>query len=88
MLNLLQRLASQPPDRAALIFEEQTVNYEALCERVEGIAVYLRTQGVSKGHHVALIMDNHRAFVESLYAIWVIGAVAVPLNPDYTAAEL
>jgi len=88
MLNLLQRLASQQPDRAALIFEGQTVNYEALCERVEGIAVHLRTQGVSKGHHVALIMDNHRAFVESLYAIWVIGAVAVPLNPDYTAAEL
>lgn len=88
MLNLLQQLASQPPEKVAFVFEQQSVNYKTLCERIEGIAVHLRAQGVSKGQHVALIMDNHRAFLESLYAIWVIEAVAVPLNPDYTAAEL
>lgn len=88
MLSLLQQLASQPPEKVAFVFEQQAVNYQTLCERIEGIAVHLRAQGVAKGQHVALLMDNHRAFVESLYAIWVIGAVAVPLNPDYTAAEL
>lgn len=88
MLNLLQQLASQPREKVALVFEQQTLDYRALCERIEGIATHLRAQGVVEGQHVALLMHNHSAFVESLYAIWTLGAVAVPLNPDYTATEL
>lgn len=86
-MNLRQRLYTQPAHHIALIDEDEQVTYRALCTRIETIAAYLAARGVAPHMHVALIMPNDRLFIESLYAIWTLGAVAVPINPDYTAAE-
>lgn len=86
-MNLRQRLYTQPAHQIAFVYEDEQVTYSALCTRIETIAAYLAAHGVQPHMHVALIMHNDRLFIESLYAIWTLGAVAVPINPDYTAAE-
>lgn len=86
-MNLRQQLFSQRVERTALIDDEKVVTYGAMLSRIETIAAYLIVRGVQPHEHVALCMHNDRLFIESLYAIWTIGAVAIPINPDYTETE-
>lgn len=86
-MNLRQRLYTQPAHQVAMMCDGKTITYGALCTRVETIAAYLAARGIKSHMHVALIMHNDQLFIESLYAIWTLGAVAIPMNPDYTASE-
>lgn len=86
-MNLRQQLFSQRAERTALIDEGKVVTYGAMRARIEAIASYLVARGIQPHTHVALCMHNDRLFIESLYAIWTIGAVAIPINPDYTETE-
>jgi acyl-CoA synthetase (AMP-forming)/AMP-acid ligase II len=63
-------------------------DYAEFLNRVAGLAGGLRAQyGVSKGDRVAVFMSNCTEYLEALYAIWFIGAVAVPINAKLHAKE-
>ena len=52
------------------------------------IASYLSAEGVQAGDHVALISQNCAEWVIADLAIWMVGAVSVPLYPSLTAATV
>ncbi|HJJ35647.1 MAG TPA: AMP-binding protein [Methanocorpusculum sp.] len=52
------------------------------------IARSLKKNGVSKGDRVMLYMDSTPEYLFSYFAVWRLGAVAVPTNRVYTASEL
>jgi fatty-acyl-CoA synthase len=76
------------PDRTAVIFEDRTVTYGELADRVTRLARGLRGRGVSPGDRVAYLGPNHPAFLETLFATAAVGAVFVPLNYRLTSPEL
>jgi len=52
------------------------------------VAATLADRGVAPGDKVAAVLDNDATIVIALAGIQKRGAVAVPINPEYTAAEI
>jgi acyl-CoA synthetase (AMP-forming)/AMP-acid ligase II len=78
-------------DRAAALVDDATgavVSGAELAARVDGRARALVAAGVRPGDRVALLVPNSLAGAESLLAAAVAGAVAVPVNLRWTAAEV
>ncbi|MDO5850530.1 MAG: class I adenylate-forming enzyme family protein [Methanobacteriaceae archaeon] len=55
---------------------------------VSEIGRNLKDKGVKKGERVLIYLDNSPEYLFSLFAIWRIGAVAIPTNRILTATEL
>src|SRR3954447_12646439 len=74
--------------RAALVHGEEQLTWPELLEQVERLARGLTASGIAAGDPVALLPPNSPAFVVSFLAITAIGAVVVPLNPQFKPDEL
>ncbi|WP_067068744.1 acyl-CoA synthetase [Carbonactinospora thermoautotrophica] len=86
--SFLHLSAARHPDRAAIVFGEQVTTYRDLQRRVAALARGLTGLGVGPGDRVAVWMRNHPELIETLFATWRIGAVAVPVNPRATVEEV
>ncbi|WP_455361530.1 acyl-CoA synthetase [Streptomyces sp. SYSU K21746] len=82
------RRARKTPDRVAVVHEDGTWTYRDLHQRVLRLAHGLRALGAGRGDRIAYLGPNHPAFLETLFAAGVLGAVFVPLNTRLAAPEL
>ncbi|HST17552.1 MAG TPA: AMP-binding protein [Gaiellaceae bacterium] len=80
LATILVTQAAELGDRPALLLDDRSVGYAELERRSGGVAAELNGRGVGAGDRVALLLPNGPAFVASLFAVWSLGAVAVPLN--------
>ncbi len=76
------------PDKTALTFRDESRTYAELDERVTRLAHALRELGVGHGDRVAVLSKNHPAYLETLFASNLLGALFVPLNARLTAPEV
>src|SRR5512132_3219778 len=88
--NLLLRAGRARAERPAVVVgTDRVADYGALMRRVAAIAGGLgETFGLEPGDRVALVMRNCPAFVESLFACWHGGWVAVPVNAKLHPQEI
>ena len=84
---LLRTSADMYPDHPALVFFDRTLSYRQVDEIVDQLAAGLQDIGLVPGDRVSLFMPNCPQLVMAYEAVWRCGAVAVPSNPLYTAAE-
>ncbi len=84
---LLSRAARRESDRPALWAEGSYLTWRQLKGRVQERARLLAALGVGPGDRVAVVMPHRPETVETLWAIWWLGAVAVPLDPRLPQAE-
>jgi fatty-acyl-CoA synthase len=82
------RRARKTPHRTALVHGEHGFSYAALHERTTRLAHALRTAGIRRGDRVAYLGPNHPAYLETLFAAGLLGAVFVPLNTRLAAPEI
>jgi long-chain acyl-CoA synthetase len=85
---LLDEAANDFPRSAALGYFGRGTNYRRLRQQVDLLAGSLRKLGVTRGDRVAMVLPNCPEFVLTFYAALRLGAIAVPLNPAFTASEL
>ncbi|WP_296262335.1 MULTISPECIES: class I adenylate-forming enzyme family protein [unclassified Pseudomonas] len=87
--NWLNEAAHRWPGRPALLRGDvEVADYAAFARRARLRALQLRDEyGVEAGDRVALFMKNCCEYLELFYAIWWIGAVAVPINCKLHASE-
>jgi fatty-acyl-CoA synthase len=76
------------PDRPALLLGDAVTTYARLSDRITRLASRLRSRGVSPGDRVAYLGPNHPAFVETMFATHVLGAIFVPLNFRLAGPEI
>jgi long-chain acyl-CoA synthetase len=76
------------PDTTAIVCGERRLTHAELLERVERAAEGLRRRGIGSGDAVAVVLPNGPAFVTAFLAITGIGAIVVPLNPQFKVDEL
>lgn len=88
MHELFESQCDRTPDRVALQFEGQTVDYGQLEARANRIAALLRRHGARKGVLVGLSMDRGIDMVAALLGILKSGAGYVPLDPQFPAERL
>ncbi len=67
---------------------ETAYTYEALHRASSTLALGLRSLGVKKGDRVAVSLGNCGEFAALTYAVFKLGAVLVPLNPAFGAAQV
>ena len=84
---VLDRMARDHPDQPALITAERTLTFAELRDEVRRTAGAIAGTGVEPGDRVAIWSPNTWHWVVACLAIHYAGAVMVPLNTRYTAAE-
>nr|MDJ0699880.1 class I adenylate-forming enzyme family protein [Woeseiaceae bacterium] len=86
--DLLMIAADNYPDTNAVILPDKRITYAELVDRAIRRAKSLRALGVGPGDHVGLLLPTSMDFVESMFAIALLGAVTVPINARYQPPEL
>ncbi len=84
----LSRWAQIQPDKAAIDFYGQSLSYAELDRLSDCFASFLATNGIGKGDRVAVFLPNSPQFFIVFYGILKLGAIHVPVNPMFKAAEL
>jgi fatty-acyl-CoA synthase len=85
---LLARAARQTPEATAFRCDGVARSYREAETRVARITSALRARGVSRGDRVAVMMRNGIETIEVYLAIVRAGAICVPVNFRFVAAEL
>ena len=85
---LLREMAERFPTRPALCFRGRDVTFAAMDARVDEISRGLLALGVRRGDAVSVLAGNRPEWLEVMFGAARIGAVTVPLNTFYKAAEL
>ena len=86
--DILQISAGTNPDKAALNFYGTEMTFWELRQQALRMANALGAIGVHKGERVGLHLPNCPQYVIAYLATLSLGAIAVNLNPMYTADEL
>jgi fatty-acyl-CoA synthase len=86
--DLLLRACDIAPDKEVLVFPEGRKTYGALVDAVLHKARGLMALGVGPGDHVGILLPSGIAFVETLFANAMVGAVSVLMNARYRAPEM
>ena len=64
------------------------MNFVEIAEATKRLASGFAKCGIRKGEHVAVCIPNSIDYVMTVYALWRLAAVPVPVNPMYKALEL
>jgi crotonobetaine/carnitine-CoA ligase len=84
---LLRARVDAAPGKPFLSFGDQIWTYAEFAGEVGRAAAGLRRLGVGPGHRVALFLPNLPEFLFVWFAIAVLRAIAVPVNPAFRPAE-
>lgn len=85
---MLWRTAQQVPDNAAIITGDTHISYRELAEQALRASAALAELGVANGSRVAFLFHPSPDWAVLHYALGRLGAIGVPINTSYMAAEL
>ncbi|MFF5805936.1 class I adenylate-forming enzyme family protein [Streptomyces sp. NPDC012746] len=88
VLHAFRASAARAPERTALAYFDGRIGYAEADALSDSVAGHLAAQGVGRGDRVAVMLQNTPHFALAVLAAWKAGAVVVPLNPMYKAAEV
>ena len=83
----IRRAAQVNPTVAAHIEDGEQLTWPQFVDRVARLAGALVAGGLAPGDRIALMGLNSRRYLESLYAAWWAGGVAVPVNTRWSHEE-
>jgi fatty-acyl-CoA synthase len=85
---VLERHARERAKVEALVTPKSRVTYEELFLRARSAAATLHSLGIQRRDHVAILMGNDEKWLALFYGAALIGAVTVPVNTRFKAAEI
>jgi long-chain acyl-CoA synthetase len=88
VLALFQATVTEAPDAPAIHYFGATMSRAELFALSRRIATVLRGDGIGTGTRVGVCLQNTPFFPAALFAIWGLGAIAVPLSPMLRPKEL
>jgi malonyl-CoA/methylmalonyl-CoA synthetase len=88
LAQLLAQTAAKYADKPAIIFEGKVWTYRDFYDQVQHYASILDRLNIKKGDRVAVQLPKSIEFLFLHFAILSIGAIALPLNPDYRPEEI
>ncbi|MGD8657264.1 MAG: amino acid adenylation domain-containing protein [Desulfobacterales bacterium] len=86
--HLFEEQALRTPEAAAIVFEEQHINYAELNCRANKVAHYLQSMGVMPEIKIGLSIERSIEMIVGLLGILKSGGVYVPLDPVYPQSRL
>ncbi|NEQ65179.1 MAG: amino acid adenylation domain-containing protein [Symploca sp. SIO2D2] len=88
IVDLFEEQAKKTPDHIALVFEHESLTYQALNERANQVAHYLQTVGVKPEMLVGICMERSLEMIIGVLGILKAGGAYLPLDPHYPKARL
>ena len=85
---LFDALALRYPDTDAVVFPDSRMTYAELYAASVASARALRGAGVGHGDFVGLVVPADAGNIALLLGLWRLGAIPVPINGRFKAAEL
>jgi acyl-CoA synthetase (AMP-forming)/AMP-acid ligase II len=85
---VLAHHAMRAPEQPCTIFEGETITYGEMAARATALAGGLHERGVGAGDVVALLSYNCPEFLETIFAVNYLGAIAMPINWRLAAPEV
>lgn len=85
---ILFKQQAAAPEKAAVIFEDKPVSYQALNAQTNRVAAFFKKSGLKKGDRVAVDLMNCPQFLACYFAAAKLGLVFVPLNFRLVSSEL
>ncbi|KAL3493181.1 hypothetical protein BJX62DRAFT_86992 [Aspergillus germanicus] len=84
------KIVSSYGDRTAVISKHQNdrVTYAGLDAKSNALARGLESVGVRKGDRVGVMLGNSMEHATVTYALFKLGAILVPINPSFNAAQV
>ncbi|HWI14945.1 MAG TPA: AMP-binding protein, partial [Burkholderiales bacterium] len=79
--------AGRDPKRPFVVFGDKTWSWAEFGEAVERCARLLVSRGIRKGDRVSVMGRNSDGHVLMLLSLARIGAIMVPINPEYGVEE-
>ncbi len=79
--HLIDRSAERYPDHDAFRWNGRGLTYAELARRANGLARFLRENGVTKGDRIGVYLNKSLETAVSVYGIMKAGAAYVPLDP-------
>lgn len=86
--DLIERVASNIPEREAVICGSKRATYGHFDTASGQFARYLLSRGLGKGDHVGIYGYNSIEWIEAMIACYKIGAVPININYRYVEEEL
>ena len=68
--------------------DEEPINYSDLKRHIDQLSSFLKNQGVTHGDRVAILGENSPQWGITYFAITTIGAIVVPILPDFNTSEI
>jgi amino acid adenylation domain-containing protein len=85
---LIEAVALQSPQAAAVCFRDQRLSYAELNARANQLAHYLRRKGLTSGAPVALCVERSLEMIVAIVGILKAGGAYIPLDPAYPQERL
>lgn len=76
------------PEKIVLLQNEKQINSKDFISDIINTASYLEKIGIKAGDFIAILSSNTLEFIINIFALWVLNAVPVLLNPKLTKDEI
>lgn len=88
LASYIERSVREYSDRIAVRMGDSEWTYAELDHKARSLAAYLRANGFGKGDKLGVYLPNCSEYLLVLYATWMLGGVAVPINYRFRPEEL
>jgi acyl-CoA synthetase (AMP-forming)/AMP-acid ligase II len=85
---LLKKIKEKKENEIAIVFKGIDYTYKNLEENTNKVTNFLKDLGVTKGTKVGIYMLNNPEYIYAYFAIFKIGAIAVPLDHRLKTEEI
>ncbi|MGD1046808.1 MAG: AMP-binding protein [Bacteroidota bacterium] len=68
--------------------DEEPISYSDLKRQIDHLSGFLKNQGVAHGDRIAILGENSPQWGIAYFAITTMGAVVVPILPDFNTSEI
>ncbi|GIO85791.1 plipastatin synthase subunit C [Paenibacillus faecis] len=80
---LFEENVRRHPDKIALLYKEEAITYARLNRNANRLARIFRERGLGHGDFAAVMLERSPMMVESILAIWKLGAAYIPVDVSY-----
>tara|TARA_R110001606_G_scaffold156044_3_gene298713 strand:+ start:3192 stop:4862 length:1671 start_codon:yes stop_codon:yes gene_type:complete len=88
LADMLLKAWDQSPEKEALVFPDSRKSYDDVVQSVIRRARGFIGLGIKPGDHVGILLPSGIEFVETLFAVAMVGGVSVLMNARYRAPEV
>ncbi len=89
LFEVLNSACSQFPDKNFVSWvDKEPITYAQFGEKVSSVANFLKDSGIKKGDKVAILSENQPNWSIAYFAIFSLGAIAVPIMTEFHSSEV